>query len=101
MINKVTYKDCPELFNDILESSIDNEQTHRRGSNFFRVDIIELKEGDKQYYPQIENFEDYIGLWRTDEWIFDPEHGSDESPSVLTRVEKRVRIVEIEEYVEV
>jgi len=88
MINKVTYKEQPELFEDLLEMSIEDFQDHRRGSNFFRYDIVEFKPEHKEYYPSIENYEDYLGFWKTDTWIYDPEYGSDESPSELTRVEK-------------
>lgn len=34
MINKVTYKEEPNLFEDIVEFAIDSIQDHRRGSNF-------------------------------------------------------------------
>lgn len=94
MIKKVTYKDCPELFEDITEFSVHSEQNHRRGSNFFRTDIIEFKADDKEYFQEVENFEDYIGFWKTNEVIWDSEYGFDNTFSELTRVEKRVKIVE-------
>lgn len=89
MINKLTYKEKPELFEDIEEFSIDSIQDHRRGSNFYREDIIELKEEHKEYFPEIENFEDYIGTWRTNNVIWDSEHGWDETFSELTRVKQK------------
>jgi len=101
MINKVTYKEQPELFTDLLEMSVDAFQEHRRNSNFYRYDIVEFKPEDKEYYPNIENYEDYLGFWKTDTWIYDPEHGSDESPSELTRVEQVEKVVTTYEWVEV
>src|SRR5690348_7057645 len=89
MINKVTYKEEPLLFVDIKEQSIHTDEDHRRGSSYYRWDIIEFKAEDKQYYPDIENFEQYIGTWMTDTIVDDYEYGGDESFSELVRVEKR------------
>ncbi len=92
MINKVTYKEEPELFDDIDEFSIDSERKHRRGSNFYREDIIEFKEEHKEFFPDVENFEQYIGTWRTNNVIWDSEYGWDDHFSELTRVEKKETI---------
>lgn len=100
-IKKVTYKEQPQLFEDLLEMSVDSEMDHRRGSNFFRYDIVEFRPEHKEYYPDVENYEDYLGFWKTDTWIFDSEYGSDKSPSELTRVEKRVKVVGTVEWGEV
>lgn len=43
MIKTVTYKEESELFDEITEFAIDSIQDHRRGSNFYRTDIIEFK----------------------------------------------------------
>lgn len=88
MINKVTYKEEPLLFEDITEFSIDSEREPRRGSNFYREDIIEFKLEDKKYFPDVENFEQYIGTWKTNNVIWDDNYGFDEEFSELTRVEK-------------
>lgn len=92
MINKITYKEEPSLFNDIVEFSIDNDMDHRRGSNFYRTDIIELTPEDKEYFTEVENFEQYLGTWRTNTVIWDSEYGWDETFSELTRVEKKEKI---------
>ena len=88
-MNKVTYKEEPLLFDEITEFAIDSIQYHRRGSNFWREDIIEFKEEDKEYFPDIENFEQYLGAWKTNQVIWDSEYGFDETFSELTRVEKK------------
>ena len=92
MINKITYKEEPSLFNDIVEFSIDNDMDHRRGSNFYRTDIIELTPEDKEYFTEVEKFEQYLGTWRTNTVIWDSEYGWDETFSELTRVEKKEKI---------
>jgi len=88
MVNKVTIEEEPTLFFDIKECSIETDEDHRKGSSYFRTDIIEFKEEDKEYYPKIENFEQYVGTWQTNTIIDDHEYGTDEKFSVLTRVEK-------------
>ncbi len=92
MKNKVTYNEEPNLFNDITEFSIDSIQKHRRGSNFYREDIIEFKEEHKRYFPEVENFEQYLGTWRTNNVIWDDNYGFEDTFSELTRVEKREKI---------
>jgi len=99
MINKVTYNEVPKLFDDITEFSIDSTQDHRRGSNFFRTDIIEFKEEHAKWFPEVENFKDYLGTWRTNCVIWDGEYGFDEEFSELTRVEPKEKITY--EYVDV
>jgi len=89
MINKVTYNEEPTLFDDIREFSIDSIQDHRRGSNFYREDIIEFTEEHKKFFPEIENFEQYLGTWRTNNVIWDDDYGFDETFSELYRVEKK------------
>lgn len=88
MINKVTYKDEPTLFDNITEYSVDELMEHRRGSNFFREDIIEFTEEHKEDFPEIENFEKYVGTWRTNNVIWDSEYGWDDKFSSLSRVKQ-------------
>ena len=92
MINKVTYKEEPNLFEDIVEFAIDSIQDHRRGSNFWREDIIELKPEHKEYFPEVENFEQYLGTWITNQVLWDSEYGFEDTFSELTRVEKKEKI---------
>lgn len=89
MINKVTYKEEPTLFDYITEFSIEEISEHRRGSNFYREDIIEFKEENKKHFPKIENFEKYLGTWRTNNVIWDDNYGFEDTFSELTRVEKK------------
>ena len=88
-MNKVTYKEEPLLFDEIDEFAIDSIQDHRRRSNFWREDIIEFKEKHKKYFPDIENFEQYLGTWKTNKVIWDSEYGFDETFSELNRVEQK------------
>ena len=91
-MNKVTYQDEPSLFDDIAEFSIDSDMDHRRGSNFYRTDIIEFEPEHKQYFPDVEDFDKYLGTWRTNTVIWDDNYGFDETFSELTRVEKKEKI---------
>ena len=89
MINKITFKEEPNLFNGIVEMSIDENLDHRRGSNFYRYEIIEFKPEHKEYYPEVENFEQYFGTWMTNTVIWDDNSGFEDEYSELTRVEKK------------
>lgn len=93
MIKEITKKVEPLLFQDITEFSIDSEQDYRRASSFYRADIIEFKKEDAQYFEDIENFEQYIGTWKTNMWVFDPEHGSDDEIREIYRVEKKEEMI--------
>jgi hypothetical protein len=93
MITTVKYADCPDLFSDIVEFSIDEHMDHRRGANFFRYDIIEFKPEHKQYFSDMKNFEDYLGTWKTNTIIWDDNNGFDgETYSELTRVEQKEKV---------
>ena len=88
-ILSVKYTDCPNLFVDITEFSVDKHMDHRRGSNFFRYDIIEFKPEHKKCFEDVPNFEDYLGFWKTDTIIWDDNNGFDgETYSELTRVKQ-------------
>lgn len=89
MINKVTYKEEPNLFNDIKEFSIHTDEDRRRGSSYYRWDIIEFKPEDKEFFPNVENFEQYVGTWKTNTIVDDYEHGSYDSFSELNRVKEQ------------
>lgn len=87
-MNKVTYEQEPNLFTDITEFSIEEMSNHRRGSSFYREDIIEFKEEHREHFPEVENFEQYLGTWKTNNVIWDDNYGFDEEFSELIRVEK-------------
>ena len=88
-MNKVTYKEEPLLFDEITEFAIDSIQDHRRGSGFWREDIIEFKLEHKEYFPEIRDFEQYLGTWKTNRVLWNSEYGFDEEFSELTRVKKK------------
>lgn len=92
MKNKVTYNKEPNLFEEIEGFSIHTDSDHRRGSSYYRWDIIELKLEHKQWFPEVKDFEQYLGTWKTNTIVDDYEYGSDESFSELTRVEKKEKI---------
>lgn len=89
MINKITYKEEPHLFDDLTEFSIESIQDHRRGSNFFREEIIEFTEEDKQWFEEVKDFDKYLGTWKTNQVIWDDNYEFDETFSELTRVRKK------------
>jgi hypothetical protein len=91
-MNKIKYDDEPLLFDVIDEFSIDSEMEHIRGSNFYRADIIELTINNKKCFPAVKDFEKYIGTWRTNQYIWYDNYGSDESISELTKVYKKEKI---------
>lgn len=88
----ITDEEEPTLFEEIEEFSIDSFKNHRRGSNFYREDIIELKEEHRKWFPEVKNFEQYLGTWRTNKVIWDDNYGFDKPFSELTRVEKKEKI---------
>jgi|GEM_PF-3299788 len=92
MINKVTYSEQPELFDDITEFSIEEDLDHRRGSSFYREDIIEFKPKHKIFFEDVPNFEDYIGTWQTNNVMWSEDDGFDSEFSELTRVKKVEKI---------
>lgn len=95
MINKVTRKECPELFRDITEFEIERDEDHRRGSSFYVTAIVEFKEYDRKYFPEIVNFEDYIGTWATDCALWEADWGFvDEGYTELVRYTKPLTIAE-------
>lgn len=89
MKNKVTYQEEPNLFEEITEFAIDSIQDHRRGSGFWREDIIEFKLEHKKWFPEVEDFEQYLGTWKTNQVLWDSDYGFEETFSELTRVEKK------------
>lgn len=89
MKNKVTYNEEPNLFEEIEEFAVDSIQDHRRGSGFWREDIIELKLEHKEYFSEVEDFEQYLGTWKTNQVLWDSEYGFEDTFSELTRVKKK------------
>lgn len=91
-MNKIEFKDEPELFVDIDEFFVDTYDDHRRGSSFYRYGIVEFREEHSQHFPEVEDFNKYIGTWKTNTIIWDDDYGYDSEFSELTKVEKVEKI---------
>jgi len=89
MITKVTYKEEPTLFEDIREMSVHEIREHRKGSTFYAWDVIEIKLEHAELYPEIKDFEKYVGYWKTNQTIYNDNDGFEDEYSELTRVEKK------------
>jgi len=101
MIKKVTRKECPKLFVDISENIVEHVyENHRRGSSFYVESIVEFSEAKRKWYPDVPNYDEYIGFWHTGTYHRDTEHGTDWTDiTELVRVEKREKIITVNEWV--
>jgi len=102
-MNKITYKEHPDFFENLYELGIDefsiyNDQEHRRGSNYYSSHIIEIKETDKKWFSNIKDLTPYVGFWQTDTVVDDHKYGTTDQHSTLERVEKTVEMVEVIKY---
>jgi hypothetical protein len=97
---KLLRTEHPELFNEIAEMIVkDIEKTHRRNSNFFTISLIEFKEEHSRHYPNTPNFKDFIGHWVTNQYLSDPEHGTDWLEiTELTKVQKQEKTITVHEW---
>lgn len=89
MITKITYNEEPTLFEEIREMSVHQIRDHRKYSTFFAEDIVEFKLEHAELYPEIKDFEKYIGYWKTNQTIYNANEGFEDEYSELTRVEKK------------
>lgn len=102
MINKVTRKEMPELFEGISEFIIeDSLKEHRRGSNFFTKSIIKFDPDHKEYFPMVSGFDDYVGTWETNRYVSGEEDTDWRDILELTRVEQKEKTIVIKEWVTV
>ena len=104
MINKITAKEYPSVFKNyryLLELEITKSYVdHRRGSNFYAKSIIKIKKEYLDYLlPKVKDNEFLIGLWETNEYIYDTEYGIAIGPSELTRVKEVTEIIQITKYI--
>lgn len=85
----------PTHFNEFIDDYIDESYSeHRRASNFYTRRIFEINE---EYFP---TFPELWGFWESNTFIFDSEYGFDKDEiDELTRVRKKIVIVETEEWV--
>jgi len=99
---KVTRKEEPELFNEIGEVIIERSQNeHRRGSTFFVKVIVEFKPEHKKYYPNVQNYEKYLGFWETNEYVEGEDYINWDEIYELTKVEQKTETIEVKKWVEV
>jgi hypothetical protein len=100
---KISRKDHPKIFEEISEAiTSDLQKEHRRNSNFYTVSLVEFKPEHRKYYPEVDNYDDYIGYWKTNTYISDPEHGTDWGEiTELTKVEKKSKMIEVYTWEEV
>lgn len=96
-INKITRADYPNDFDNFIDDFIEiSYEDHRRGSSFYRSAIIKI---DAEWYPL---FPELWGHWETNMYVWDDNYGTDRSEiNVLSRVEKREKIVKTYEWVPV
>lgn len=78
-----------ELFDNIIEDSIDKSYSeHRRGSSFYTRFIFEVNEKWFPEHPEL------WGFWETDVINIDTEYGWERSDiGVLHRVEKKTKTI--------
>uniref|UniRef100_A0A6M3Y129 Uncharacterized protein n=1 Tax=viral metagenome TaxID=1070528 RepID=A0A6M3Y129_9ZZZZ len=99
---KVTRKEEPELFNEIGEMIIDRSQNdHRKGSTFYIKAIIEFRPEDKRHYPNVHDYEKYVGYWETNQYVRSEDDIDWEEITELTKVEQKTEMVEVKKWIAV
>lgn len=98
MVNTIKWEDQPYLFDNIEElfKEHTNESYCSRGW-VDRRSIIEFRIEHWQHYPDVLNFEDYVGTWETNEYSVynaDPSYEVGETIYALYRVEKVTKVIE-------
>ena len=87
-INKITEEQYPDLWDYILDFSVaEDYHEHRRGSNYYTSHILKFDPDNCPEHPELH------GLWQTEAFIHDYEHGGD-GPDEAYRVERKARMVE-------
>jgi len=96
-MNKITRKEYPDIFEDILDHVVGTSQEdYRKDSNFFVKRIIEL---NKNVCP---NLPILWGFWETNQFIVDHKYGYDEEDiDTLIRVELRVKTIKVKNWIPV
>lgn len=94
MINKITKEMFPNDWDSFIDDWIDfSSKEHRKYSNFYVTILFQLDEDNAKEYPQL------WGIWESDTVVWDSEFGmEDDIPTVLYRVNKVKRMVEVEEW---
>lgn len=91
---KLTRAEHPSLFQGISEAIIeDSYSQHRRGSTFYTRSIVEFKPEHRGYYPEIENFNDFVGTWETNQYV----RGEDDTD--WTEIDELIKVQPEEEMV--
>lgn len=68
-----------ENIGEIIGDSTEIDRSHRKGATFYTKNLIEFTPEIAQYYPEVKDFEKYIGFWvvnatYTDGWGYDTDH---------------------------
>ena len=87
--NHITRVEYPDIFEDLFVFEIgETGRDHRRASNFYVNKLLEFDAENLPEHPELH------GLWETDTFITDSEHGVVDMPDEAYRVEKVLRMVE-------
>lgn len=105
-INTITKSEYPLLFSFLIEYEDEpyhQERDHRRGSSFYVTNIYFIDEDTlaefKQEYDLTEDLSHLLGYWEANPTLWSDDWGNDGEIDCLTRVERKVRMIE-EEYFE-
>ena len=93
MINKITKEMFPKDWDSFIDDWQEfSSQEHRRNSNFYTNLIYNLDEENAKEYPQL------WGMWESETVIWDDNNGLEDEPTILYRVNKVKKMVEVEEW---
>lgn len=105
-INTITKSEYPLLFSFLTEYEDEpyhQERDHRKGSSFYVTNTYWLCEDSMneftREYEIEEDLSHLVGYWQANPILWSDDWGSDGEIDCLTRVERKVRIIE-EEYFE-
>lgn len=105
-VNTITKSEYPLLFSFLAEYDEEpyhQERDHRRGSSFYVTNIYFIDEDTlaefKQEYDLTEDLSHLLGYWEANSILWSDDWGEDGEIDCLTRVERKVRMIE-EEYFE-
>jgi len=96
MINKIKREDYPEKFDEFIDDIWENSYyEHRRGQTFFAKSIYWIAEKNFPEFPEL------WGYWESNQYITSEIDTDWNEIYELNRVEKKTKIIEIEEWVQI
>lgn len=102
-VNAITKSEYPLLFSFLAEYDEEpyhQERDHRRGSSFYVTNIHFIDEDTlnefKQEYDLTEDLTHLLGYWQANPILWSDDWGNDGEIDCLTRVERKVKIIEKE-----